>query len=130
MVIVLRYIDDDWKLQKRLAQVKILAKSMTGEEIARELIDTLSVGYGISLLAAMRDRASVNNVALRILKIVYPNLVDIGCIAHTINLAGERFQVPTLQEFINLTTNIQTNVTQTKTQTNVTQYSISIYLNN
>ena len=50
----------------------------------------------------MRDRASVNNVALRTLKIVYPNLVDIGCIAHTINLAGERFQVPTLQEFINL----------------------------
>ena len=44
----MRYIDDDWKLQKCLAQVKILAKGMTGEKIARELIDTLSVGYGIS----------------------------------------------------------------------------------
>ena len=49
----------------------------------------------------MRDRCSVNNVALRTLKIVYPNLVDIGCIAHTINIAGEHFQISTLDEFTN-----------------------------
>ena len=38
---------------------------MTGEEIARELINVLSVEYGISsdrVLASMRDRASANGV--------------------------------------------------------------------
>ena len=75
---------------------------MQGEEIAHELMDTLSVRLSISsnrLLAVMRDRASVNGVALRTLKIIYPNLVDIGCFSHTVNLAGERFKIPLLGEF-------------------------------
>lgn len=49
----------------------------------------------------MRNRCFVNNVALRTIKIMYPDLVDIGCIAHTINFAGEKFKVPTLHDFIN-----------------------------
>jgi len=104
LVIVVRFLDDNWSLQQRILQVQMLAKSMKGEEVARELINTLSVTYGISssrLLATMRDRCSVNNVALRTLKIVYPNLVDVGCFAHTMNLAGERFKIPTLLQFIN-----------------------------
>ena len=105
VVVLFCFVDNNWKLQQRLTQVKIVAKSMTGEEIAQELIDTLSVNYSISssrLIAAMRDRCSVNNVALRTLIIVYPNLVDIGCITQTISIAGERFQIPTLHEFTNL----------------------------
>ena len=46
----------------------MVVKSLTGEELARELISVLSVNYGIAtqhLLAAMRDRASVNEVAVR-----------------------------------------------------------------
>ena len=31
-----------------------------------------------------RDRAAVNNVAIRTLSIVYPNLFDIGCFSHTL----------------------------------------------
>ena len=72
----------------------MIAKSMTGEELARELITVLSINYSVSptsLLAAMRDRASVNNVALRTLKVVYSLVVDVGCFSHTINLAGEHF---------------------------------------
>lgn len=41
----------------------LLAKSMTGEIISRELIVVLSTGLGIrldKLIAAMRDRAAVN----------------------------------------------------------------------
>ena len=55
---------------------------MTGEVIARELIGMLSTSYGIAsdrLLTAMRDRASVNNVAMRTLQIVYPHVLDIWC---------------------------------------------------
>ena len=55
-MVVIRYLDDDWKLQQRIANIKMLSKSMTGHEIARELINALSVTYGISsnrLVAAM-----------------------------------------------------------------------------
>ena len=63
----------------------------------------ISVTYGIrsnKLLAAMRDRASTNNVAMHTLKIVYPLVVDIGCFSHTIDHVGSRFKTPTLSEFI------------------------------
>ena len=69
----------------------MLAKSLTGEELARELISVLSVAYSItsnSLLAAMRDGASVNNVAIQTLKIVYPLVIDIRCFSHTIDHVG------------------------------------------
>jgi hypothetical protein len=78
---------------------KMLSKGMTGEEIARELIETLPVTYQISctrLVAVMRNRASVNGVALCKLGIDYPNLIDVGCFAHTINLVGDKFKVLTL----------------------------------
>ena len=81
----------------------MLQKSLTGEEIARELISTLSVEYHVTptaLLACMRDRAATNNVALRTLKVVYPNIVDIGCFSHTIDHVGEKFETPVLDEFI------------------------------
>ena len=58
----------------------MLAKSMAGEEIARELISVLSTNYSIAsnkLLAGMRDSASVNNVAMRTIKILYPNMLDV-----------------------------------------------------
>ena len=63
LAIVVRFVSDsdDWKIEQRLIRLQLLTKSMTGEEIAREIINTLSVEYGISIdrvLATMRDRAS------------------------------------------------------------------------
>ena len=90
-------------MYQRLVRVQILSKSLAGEEIARELINVISVTYGIrsnKLLVAMRDRASTNNVAMHTLKIVYPLVVDIGCFSHTIDHVGSRFKTPTLSEFI------------------------------
>ena len=86
LAIILRFVDSDWCIQQRLVRVSVLAKSVTGEELARELISVLSVTYSItsnSLLAAMRDEASVNNVAIQTLKIVYPLVIDIRCFSHT-----------------------------------------------
>ena len=80
----------------------MLQKSLTSEEIARELISTLSVEYHVTptvLLACMRDRAATNNVALRTLKVVYPNIADVGCFSHTIDHVGEKFETPVLYEF-------------------------------
>ena len=47
----------------------------------------------------MHDCASTNNVALRTLKVVYPTVVDVGCISHTLDLVGEKFTTPHLNEF-------------------------------
>ena len=53
----------------------------------------------ITFLAAIRDRVSSNGVAMKTLKVLYPNLVDIGCFLHTIDRVGENFYNPILHEF-------------------------------
>ena len=68
---------------------------MTGEEIARELINVLSVEYGVTVervLAAMHDRAASNRVAMRTIKVLYP----------TIDHVGDHFKAPILDTFIHL----------------------------
>jgi len=48
----------------------------------------------------MRDRASVNNVAMRTMKIICQNSLDIGCFSHTLDLVGDHFKFPNLTEFV------------------------------
>lgn len=50
-------------------------------------------------VASMRDGTSVNEAAMRTVKIVYPNIFDVCCFSHTIDLVGEKFQLPYLVEF-------------------------------
>ena len=50
----------------------------------------------------MRDEASVNNVAMRTVSIVYPQVLDIGCVSHTLDLVGGRFKTPVLSSFVSL----------------------------
>ena len=88
MAVVARYIDNQWQIHQCIACLMLLAKSLTGE-VARQLITTLSTELGIPsqlLVACMRDRASVNNVAMRTVSIVYPLVFDIGCFSHTLDL--------------------------------------------
>ena len=76
---------------------------MSGEEIARELINVISAQYGIDsnkLVAAMHDRAACNGVALRTIKIVYSSIVDVGCFSHTLDLVGNKFVTPCLSSFM------------------------------
>ena len=99
---MLRFLDN-WEIKQRLVRLQILVKSMTGEELAREILGVLCREYKLSteqVLAAMRDWASVNNVAIRHIKIMFPNLFDIGCYSHTLDLVGSKFELPTLEEFI------------------------------
>ena len=99
MAILLWFVSDSWEVEQRLVCFHLLCKSLTGEEIARELIHVLSSTYGTSpnqLLAAMRDRASVNGAAMRMVKVVYLNAFGIGCFLHTIDRVGEQFSLPHL----------------------------------
>ena len=44
----------------------------------------------------MRDGASVNAAAMRTVKIMYPEALDIRYISHTLDLIGDKFKVPHL----------------------------------
>ena len=65
--------------------MQLLSQSLKGEEVAREIIHVLSTDYSIAsrhLLAAMWDRASVNNAAMRTIAMLYSEMIDIGCFSH------------------------------------------------
>ena len=99
LAILVRFVNNSWIIEQRLLAIQLLSKSLTGEEIAHELVQILSVSYGISsdyLVAAMRDRASVNSVAMKTVKIIYPNALDVGCFSHAFDRVGEHFNIPTL----------------------------------
>jgi len=80
---------------QRLVKLQLLAKPMNREEVAREVLSVHSTELGIQssdLLAGIRDRASVNNVAIRLISVVYPTVSDVGCFSHTLNNVGEQFR--------------------------------------
>lgn len=82
-----------------------LTKTMSGEEVTRELIATLSINLGIAsghILAAMRDRCSINGAAMRTIKVMYPHVLDVECFSHMLNLTGKKFKTPQLDECIKL----------------------------
>ena len=63
---------------------------------------TLSSEYGVAgnhLLAAARDRVAANSVAMHTIKILFPDVLDIGCYSHTLDHVGEHFDTPFLEEF-------------------------------
>ena len=106
VVVVTRFVSyDTWCVEQRIVRMQLLRKTMCGEELARELIGVLSTELGIPsarLLAGMRDRASINGVAMHTLKIVYPSLLDVGCFNHTIDHVRSHFVVPILDDFSSL----------------------------
>ena len=63
----------------------------------------LKMDYGISsgtLVGAMHNRASTNSATMTILRILHPEILNMGCLSHTMDHVGERFCTPTLNEFI------------------------------
>ena len=101
LAIILRYVDN-WEVKQRLVRLEMLTKSLSAEEVARELINVLSLSYGIKsplLVASMRDGASVNEAAMKVVKVVYNNTLDVRCFSHTLDLVGEKFRLPVLVDF-------------------------------
>ena len=104
LVVVLRYIQD-WEIHQRLVRVDFLQKSLNAEELARQILSLLSVTLGVdssNLIAVMRDGASVNAAAMHTLKMMYPDMLDIRCISHTLDLVGDKFKAPNLSLFFTL----------------------------
>ena len=67
IAVIVRFLDDNWSIIQRLVRTDICSKSVNADDLAQVLNQCLSVDYGVeanSLLAAMRDGASVNQAAL------------------------------------------------------------------
>ena len=63
MVTLVRFMGDEWCIQQRVCRLMLLEKSLTGEEVARQIVSTISTELRIpssSVIAAARDRASSN----------------------------------------------------------------------
>ena len=50
-------------------------------------------------LACMHDRPTANGAAIWIIKVISQIIVNIGCYCHTIDLVGEKFDLPLLGDF-------------------------------
>ena len=115
--IVVRYVDNTFCIHQRLVRVRLLTKSLCAEELAREIINILSITYSIrpnNVIGMMRDGASVNGAAIRFIKVVYPYLVDISCYSHALNRVGDHFEAPHLAEFTTLWMSLFSHSSQTK----------------
>lgn len=101
--ILVRFLDDDWRVQQRLVRLHVLAKSMTGLELARELATCLSTTFQLAdgkLVAFVRDGAAVNGVAVdQVKNLFFPRAMDVLCASHALDNVGRRFATPVLAEF-------------------------------
>ena len=102
LAIILRFVGDDFVVKQRLIRVRVLAKSLSGKELTRELVACLSTTFQLppdKVIAASRDGAAVNGAALRYMTVFYPSVFDVICFSHSLDNVGERFNTPTLAEF-------------------------------
>ena len=87
IVIIVRFVSDNWSIVQRLIRRGICAKSVNAQDLAHVLNDCLSVDYqvrGNSLLATIKDGASVNQAALNHIKFVFPKMLSVVFFSHTI----------------------------------------------
>ena len=67
IAIIVRFVDNGWNIIQRLLRIDVHSESVNANKLAEVLNQGLSVDYGVranSLLAAMRDGASVNQAVL------------------------------------------------------------------
>ena len=95
-------MENNWNIIQRLVKIDVCSKSVNANELAQVLNQCLSVDYGVranSLLAAMRDGASVNQAALDRIAFIFPKMLNIVCFSHTHENVRNHLVILTLVEF-------------------------------
>ena len=83
-----------------MCRLILLAKSITAEECARQLVTAISTELSIPpelAVAAMRDRAKVNDVAMRTISVIYNQMMGVKCFSHTLDRVGDKMNTPILE---------------------------------
>ena len=103
LVVLVRFVDCNLEICQRLVRVHVLAKSLNAQQLAREIITTLSTDLQYPsdrMLGVVRDGASVNGAAVKILRdALYTHLTNIICIPHSLDLIGRHFDTDLLESF-------------------------------
>ena len=102
IAVIVRFLDDNWSIIQRLVRIDICSKSANADSLAQVLNQFPSVDYGIktnSLLAALRDGASVNQPALDRIAFIFPEMLNVVCFSHILDNVGNYLVIPTLLEF-------------------------------
>lgn len=110
LAIILRFVDFNheqriYVIKQRLVRLQVLAKSLKARELARLILVCLNNQFQImpeQLVAAMHDGAAVNTAAIREVEVIYPSFIDVVCFSHTIDNVGKHFDLPHLDDFMEL----------------------------
>ena len=80
-VMLLCYVNFDWVIKQKVCRMILLAKYVTGEGVARQLITVLPTKLSIAqhlVVSSLCDCATVNDVAMITMKVLYNDVIDIG----------------------------------------------------
>ena len=96
LVVLVRFVHE-WEVKSRLVRFQITQSSVNGDELVRIIIKVLHRKLDVpqsQLLAAMRDRAPVNTKTIGKVSILYPGMLDVGCISYFLNRVAVKSVTP------------------------------------
>ena len=103
MGVIIRIADPRrFSVHQLLVRMRFLPESASGQVIANCCMDVLYNLYGIEpskVVAFIHDSASCNGVASKMLQLVCSNLIDVPCISHTLDLAGDQMDTAVANDF-------------------------------
>jgi hypothetical protein len=92
LAIVVRFLGPTYTIQHRLLHLKLLPKSLTGDELAAILVKLLMFQQNEKkIIFDSRDGCAVNTVAVSTYRFLLPHLIDVICFSHSINIAGGEY---------------------------------------
>ena len=78
--VLVRFVNEEFEIVQRLVHLHVLAKSLSANELARDVITILCIGLQIpasTIICAIRDGASVNGTAVRPMKeVMFPSMMS------------------------------------------------------
>ena len=96
LVVLVRFVHE-WEVKSRLVRFQITQSSVNGDELVRIIIKVLQRKLDVpqsQLLAAMRDRAPVNTKTIGKVSILYPGMLDVGCISYFLDRVAVKSVTP------------------------------------
>ena len=80
LAVLVHFVNEEFEIVQRLVRLHVLAKSLSANELARDIITILCTGLQIpasTIIYAIRDGASVNGAAMRTMKeVMFPSTYD------------------------------------------------------
>ena len=67
LAVLVRFVNEEFEIVQQLLRLHVLAKSLSANELARDIITTLCTGLQIpasTIICAIRDGANVNGTAV------------------------------------------------------------------